>query len=290
RDCECPRLSGVARAHDRAPHRRRLRRQGRRLRGTDRRAARPESGASAGSICPLPHGRIPGRALPPGFCRPPQHGRPSSRHRDRDKVPAGAVLRNSGLVECIERTQDWVRGRSSKAVNQGLGVALGTWAYGPKAGTAESAATVKIDVDGSVVVLTGAADQGGGQWSLVAQIASQVLGVPMDRVSLVAADTESTPIEGGIGGSNATYRVGNSVRQAAEDAREKLIIFASERLKVDPEELLIEDGELVVRSDKAQRLSIAEAAHAATTSAAGAIIGTSANVREREVQDHGREQ
>ncbi|HEY3118552.1 MAG TPA: molybdopterin cofactor-binding domain-containing protein, partial [Chloroflexota bacterium] len=210
--------------------------------------------------------------------------------RNGDKVPSGAILRNSGLVECIERTQAWVARHSENGKNQGLGVALGTWAYGPKAGTSESAVTVKIDVDGSVVVLTGAADQGGGQWSLVAQIASQVLGVPMDQVTVVAADTESTPIEGGIGGSNATYRVGNSVRQAAEDARDKLLLFASERLKVDPEELQIQDGELVVRSDPSQHLSVAEAAHAATTSAAGAIIGTSAPVREREVQLHGKEQ
>src|SRR5439155_13853622 len=74
------------------------------------------------------------------------------------------------------------------------------------------------------------------------------------------------------------------------DASDKLLSFASERLKVDPDELQIQDGQIVVRSDPGQRMSIAQAAHAATTSAAGAIIGTSAAVREREIQQHGKEQ
>lgn len=219
--------------------------------------------------------------------------------RDGDKVPSGAILRNSGLEECITRAQAWLaRNGESKGklqspstqLRRGTGVAVGTWAYSPKSLSGESSATVKLDVDGSVVVLTGAADQGGGQWTVVAQIASEVLGVPMDQVSVVAADTEATPLEGGIGGSNATYRVGNSVRQAAEDARNKLLRFGAERLEADPEELVLKDGDVRVASDPSRRASIAQLAHAATTSPAGAIIGTSAPIREREVQQHAREQ
>lgn len=211
--------------------------------------------------------------------------------RNGDKVPSGAILRNSGLEDCIARAQAWIaqNGRP-KGGNQGVGVAVGTWAFSPRSLSGESSVTVKLDVDGSVVVLTGAADQGGGQWMVVGQVASEVLGVPMDRVSVVAADTEATPLEGGTGGSNVTYRVGNSVRRAAEDAREKVLRLASERLNVDPEELLTKDAEVLVRSDPSRRISLAEVAHAASTSPAGPIIGTSAPVREREVRQHGREQ
>ena len=211
--------------------------------------------------------------------------------RNGDKVPSGAVLRNSGLEECIARGQAWLaRNSGARGKNQGIGVAIGTWSFGPKSYSGESSATIKVDVDGSVIVLTGAADQGGGQWMVVAQVASEVLGVPLDSVTVVAADTETTPIEGGIGGSNATYRIGNSVRQAAEDTREKLLRLASARLDSDPEELVIRDGEVFVQSDPAKHISVAEVAHIATTSPAGAIIGTSAPVREREVQKYGREQ
>lgn len=210
---------------------------------------------------------------------------------DGDVVPSGiGVLRNSGLDECIARARAWMARLGPMGPNQGVGIALGAWALGPKVFTAETAATVRIDVDGSVIVLTGIPDQGAGQWSVLAQVASEVLGVPMDRVSVVAADTEATPYETGVGGSNVTYRVGNSVRQAAEDAREKLLQLAAQRLEVDAEELEARGGQVFVRSNPSRKLSVAQVAQAAGTSAMGTIMGISAPVREREVQAHGREQ
>lgn len=212
--------------------------------------------------------------------------------RDGDVAPSGhGVLRNSGLEECIARSRAWVaREAEPRRPNQGVGVAIASWALGPKVATVDSAATVKIDVDGGVVVLTGVSDQGGGQWATVAQVASEVLGVPLDRVAVVAGDTEATPYEVGVGGSNATYRVGNVVRQAAEDARRKLLRVAASHLGVDEEELDIDGGEVFRRSAPAKRLSIADIAQAAMGSPDGAIIGTSTPVRAQEIRTHGREQ
>lgn len=212
--------------------------------------------------------------------------------RDGDVVPSGhGILHNSGLEEVIERGRAWIaREVGSKQPNRGVGVALGLWALHPNPPAVDSAATVKLDVDGSVTVLSGVTDQGGGQWTLVAQVASEVLGVPVERVSVIAADTEVTPYESGTGGSNTTYRVGNVTRQAAEDARRKLLRVAAERLKVDEEELALADGEVFVRSDPAKRMTVAAAANAALSSAAGPIIGTSAEGREQEIREHGHEQ
>jgi carbon-monoxide dehydrogenase large subunit len=209
-----------------------------------------------------------------------------------DVVPSGhGILQNSGFEECIRRARDWMgRELGPKKPNQGVGVAMALWALHPNASAVDSAATVKVDVDGGIVVLTGVADQGGGQWTMVAQVAAEVLGVPVDRVSVIAADTEATPPEQGTGGSQTTYRVGNVVRQAAEDARRKLLRQAAERLKVDEEELSVRDGVISVRSDPAQRLSVAEVAQIAATSPAGAIMGTSAEAREREIREHAHEQ
>jgi CO/xanthine dehydrogenase Mo-binding subunit len=211
---------------------------------------------------------------------------------DGDVVPSGhGVLHNSGLEEVIQRGRDWMkRELGPNRPNQGVGVALGLWALHPNPPAVDSAATVKIDVDGSVAVLSGVADQGGGQWTLVAQVASEVLGVPFGRVSVIAADTEATPYESGTGGSNTTYRVGNVIRQAAEEARRKLLRVAAERLKVDEEELDLVDGEVIVRSDPTRRITIAAAAQAAMASPAGPIVGTSAEGRELEIREHGEEQ
>ena len=211
---------------------------------------------------------------------------------DGDEVPSGhGVLHNSGFDEVVRRGRDWMaRELGPKKANQGVGIALGLWALHPNPPAVDSAATIKIDVDGSVAVLSGVADQGGGQWTLVAQIASEVLGVPFERVSVIAGDTESTPYESGTGGSNTTYRVGNVIRQAAEDARRKLLRVAAERLKVDEEELALADGEVFVRSDSSKRVTIAAAAQAAMSSAAGPIVGTSSEGREQEILAHGEEQ
>jgi carbon-monoxide dehydrogenase large subunit len=212
--------------------------------------------------------------------------------RDGDVVPSGhGILHNSGLEEVIARGREWIKREiGPKQPDRGVGIALGLWALHPNPPAVDSAATVKIDVDGSVTVLSGVADQGGGQWTLVAQVASEVLGVPVDRVSVIAADTEATPYESGTGGSNTTYRVGNVTRQAAEDARRKLLRVAAERLKVDEEELDVVGGSVFVRTDPDKRITVAAAANAALSSAAGAIIGTSAEGREQEIMEHGHEQ
>ncbi len=209
-----------------------------------------------------------------------------------DVVPSGhGILQNSGLEACIDKGLAWMKREIGPLKpNQGVGIALALWALHPNAVAVDSAATVKIDTDGSAVVLSGIADQGGGQWTMVAQVASQVLGIPVERVSVIAADTEATPPEQGTGGSQTTYRVGNVVRQAAEDARRKLLRFAAEQLKADEEELSIADGEVFVTADPSRQISVARVAQGAATAAAGAIIGTSEESREREIRDHGHDQ
>ncbi len=208
--------------------------------------------------------------------------------RDGDAVPSGhGVLRNSGLEECIARARAWVGGLGPRQPGQGVGIAISSWSMAPKPVRPESAATVKVDVDGSVVVLTGVSDQGGGQWSMVAQVASEVLGVPLERVSVVAADTDATPFETGTSGSNITYRVGTVVRQAAEDARRQLFRVAGQRLNVDEEELVARDGVIRARSDPGKECSVAAASEAAMGSPGGAVIGTSAALREEEIRQFG---
>lgn len=211
--------------------------------------------------------------------------------RDGDHPPSGhGVLRNVGLQACIERARAWMsRELTPRGQNEGVGIALSLWALHPNPARVASAATVKVDTDGSVVVLSGVTDQGGGQWTTVAQVASEVLGVPFERVSVIAADTEATPPEQGTGGSQTTYRVGNVVRQAAEDARRKLLRIAAERLETDEEELAIAEGVVSSRADPSKKVTVAQVAQAAGASPYGPIIGTDTEVREREIAEQGTE-
>ncbi|HEY3118852.1 MAG TPA: xanthine dehydrogenase family protein molybdopterin-binding subunit, partial [Chloroflexota bacterium] len=212
----------------------------------------------------------------------------NSLHNGEAPPTGHGVLQNIGLQECVDKARDWAKQHlGAKGPNEGVGVALGLWAIHPNPSLVNSSATVKIDTDGSVVVMSGVADQGGGQWSLVAQIASEVLDVPVARVSVIAADTEGTPPEQGTGGSQTTYRVGNVVRQAAESARQKVVRLAASKLEVDEEEIEIKEGVASVRSDPSKKMTMAQIGQAAATSPAGPITGTDAEAREREIKEQG---
>src|SRR5437870_11037020 len=101
-----------------------------------------------------------------------------------------------------------------------------------------------IHADGSVTVYTGKVDIGTGLRIAVKQMASEELGVSVDRVSLVEGDTGLTPDQGGTGGSTGLTRGGSEVRQAAATARQALLSLGADRLNRPAGELTIVDGEV----------------------------------------------
>ncbi|MBI2910590.1 MAG: xanthine dehydrogenase family protein molybdopterin-binding subunit [Chloroflexi bacterium] len=131
------------------------------------------------------------------------------------------------------------------------------------------------------MLFSGVTENGGGQYALMAQIVAEVLGMAPEDVSVVAADTDGTPYESGTGGSNTTYRVGNTVKQAAEDARAKLLDLAAERLEANVEDLEIRDRKVSVKGSPDRAQGIDALAAAALTSRGGPIIGVNAPERQR---------
>lgn len=162
----------------------------------------------------------------------------------------------------------------------GVGVASGCWHLEAELGTASSA-SIKLNEDGSAVLFSGVTENGGGQYALMAQIVAEVLGMAPEDVSVMGADTDATPYESGTGGSNTTYRVGNTVKQAAEDARAKLLDLAAERLEANVEDLEIRDKQVSVKGSPDRAQGIGALAAAALTSRGGPIIGVNAPERQR---------
>ena len=78
-----------------------------------------------------------------------------------------------------------------------------------------STVNIKIDRDGGVVVYTGASDIGQGSDTMVAQMAAEVLGCPLARMKVIAADTDLTPIDIGSYSSRVTFMNGNATLRAA---------------------------------------------------------------------------
>ncbi|MEP7000310.1 MAG: xanthine dehydrogenase family protein molybdopterin-binding subunit [bacterium] len=113
---------------------------------------------------------------------------------------------------------------------RGVGMASQIWGAG---GGPPAYATVRINPDGTIDVLTGAQDLGTGSRTIFAQIAAESLGARLADVRTVLGDTERTPYAGNSWGSITTASVGPAVRVAALQARAKVLEAAAELLDVD---------------------------------------------------------
>jgi CO/xanthine dehydrogenase Mo-binding subunit len=156
-----------------------------------------------------------------------------------DQTPAGQTFPIFGARECLERVRDhplWSK-RSELPDGEGIGAAIGWWPGGYE----PAAAACRLDADGNLTIITGAADMSGVE-SGFATIAAEAFGIDPDRVRVVRADTSSAPYAGTSGGSKVTYTVGRAVERAAREARERLLEIAANQLEIAPEDLEIVNG------------------------------------------------
>jgi CO/xanthine dehydrogenase Mo-binding subunit len=120
-------------------------------------------------------------------------------------------------------------------------------------------ASVRINPDGTIDVLTGSQDLGTGARTVFAQIAAEALGASIKDVRTVLGDTERLPYTSNSWGSQTTASVGPAVRMAAEDARRKLFDAASTMLDA-PADALESRGSVVrVRDDRRQHPPVGRA-------------------------------
>jgi CO/xanthine dehydrogenase Mo-binding subunit len=100
-----------------------------------------------------------------------------------------------------------------------------------------STAIVRIQVDGSVVVMSGSTEMGQGSRSVLAQLGAEELGVPMSVVRVVQSDTAAGAYERTTGASRTTTLTGLAVQRACVDARTKIREMASEVFECPPDAL-----------------------------------------------------
>src|SRR5712692_10913161 len=114
-----------------------------------------------------------------------------------------------------------------------------------------SSAWVGFEMDGSLVVRCGAPDVGGGQASSLCQIAAEVFGVPLERVSVHIADSALTPLAGTTTASRQLYMSGNAVLKASRELRDQLLIAAGRLLEADAATLEMIDDAVVTHDGRA---------------------------------------
>src|ERR1700687_5479365 len=153
------------------------------------------------------------------------------------------------LPECldwVEKESGWKKRKgklgNGKGVSKGLGMACSHYISGaskPVHWTREPHATVKIklDFDGSIVVLSGAADIGQGSTTILAQTVAEVLGLDLRRVRVVTGDSEVVPKDNGSYFLRVTFMAGNAALDAARNLKSLLTAAAARKLEARPEDI-----------------------------------------------------
>lgn len=163
-------------------------------------------------------------------------------------TPNGLMVNSYGLPEALDRVEaasGWRERRGKLPPGRGLGMACSHYVSGaakPVHWTGEPHAVVqmRLEFDGAVTVLTGAPDIGQGSTTMVAQTAAEVLGISIDRVRVITADSAVTPKDNGAYSSRITFMVGNAAIGAAEAMRDKLLAAAADKLEAAASEVVCE--------------------------------------------------
>ena len=101
---------------------------------------------------------------------------------------------------------------------------------------------VRVHADGSVSIMTGSTELGQGSHTIIPQIAAEELGIPFEKVRVVASDTAITPYDRSTGASRTTTLMGRAVLEASREAMEQMVRMAADVLKVKEEKIEVVPG------------------------------------------------
>jgi carbon-monoxide dehydrogenase large subunit len=189
--------------------------------------------------------------------------------QEGDTAIQGGRLPRNGLRQTLEAVKERMSWPNKSKEGHGVGLAVCQW----RSGSGPSTASISVNEDGTVSLLTGSVDITGTD-TVLAQIAAMVLGVDMQQVIVARRDTDVAPFTSPSGGSRIVYSQGKAVQLAAEDARRKLLALAAERLQVAPDALACAEGRVYVTDDPERGSSLGELARLSFTSKTGPILGT----------------
>ncbi len=176
-------------------------------------------------------------------------------------------IKSCGLEETLERGReqfDWEKKRernqkTKKSKKRGIGIASAMKGSGV-AGFELSSSQIKLNEDGSVLVTIGASDMGQGLKSVISQIAAEAIGVKLEDIDIITADTDETTFSMGTYASSGTYVEGNAVEEAAEELKEKIIDRAAEMMEEEPHNLETGNGKVYVQGNEEESIKIKEVA------------------------------
>ena len=166
--------------------------------------------------------------------------------KDGTKALYGPTFQNIGYIETLEAAKNHPNLQAKLGPNQGRGVAAGFWF---NIG-GESSATLHINEDGTVSLVSGSPDIGGSRASM-AMMASEILGIDVQRVRPIVGDTGSVGFTFLTGGSRVTFATGMAVCEATEEVVKILKGRAAKIWEIDADAVEWRDGAAYPAGDNA---------------------------------------
>ncbi len=180
---------------------------------------------------------------------------------DRDQV-MDAPYTSKFLKEAYEAGAEAIGWKQRKApgsdtgpIKTGMGMASQIWWGG---GGPPASATLKLNQDGSLRILAGTQDIGTGTYTILAQVAAEVLEIPLERISVTLGDTATTPYCPGSGGSMTAPSVTPAVRDAAEQLKSRLVSGASALMELPETQLAYAKGRITATGNAEKTMSISD--------------------------------
>jgi 4-hydroxybenzoyl-CoA reductase subunit alpha len=192
-----------------------------------------------------------------------------------DTVTANYLrIGSMGLGQCIDKIVDgsdwkdkfsgWDQNNRKLPYGKGIGIACSSYICGAGLpiywnNMPQSGVQLRLDRQGGVCVMCGSTDIGQGSDSILAYIVAEVLGIDPFDIRVITADTDLTPVDLGSYSSRVTLMTGNAAIQAAERARELLVMAVAEKLGVPIENLSLAERRVFDVENPEVGVSFAEA-------------------------------
>jgi len=181
---------------------------------------------------------------------------------------------SNGFLQCldaVERASDWQHKWRKLPYGRGVGVAGSCYISGTNYPIypnemPQAAVQIMVERSGRVMVLSGASEIGQGSDSVVACIAAEELGVPLDYVRVRSADTDLVPVDLGAYSSRETFMVGNACVHAARQIRQRVRDAVAGAWDVAPARIGLAGGWAVDADDPSRRMLVSEAFNIAEAS------------------------
>ena len=196
--------------------------------------------------------------------------------REGDRQPSGVKLPRVGVIEVIEAMKAHPHYQAPlEGPYRGRGIALGFWG---NAGN-QSSATISVNADGTISLVTGSVDIGGTR-AAVAMQAAEVLGLPAEAVVPTVGDTDSIGWTGQTGGSRTAFSTGIAAIAAAEEIKRQMIARAALLWEGTPEDVEFKDGVFISAKNPEVRMSFKELAGRLLRTGGPVIASAASNPRQ----------